>query len=197
MEMLKNQVNDISEDTEKLVREYVKLFYIRQSEKLAMFLGILASVFLLATLLLIVLVFSSLALAGYLNKLLPGDYWGFWIVGGAYVLVIILLIVKIFRTKIPLLSNFFARLITAVLDVETGESGGLAGLKDAGEKTRQSIDLQQVKIKGHFRLLRYILIEALLKEFLGLFRSRKQEKSKDKAEGEEKAKVRRKGKGKG
>ena len=82
MATLKNQIHDISKDTESLVKEYVKLFSIKQSEKLALFLGIIASVFLLATLLLIVVVFSSLALAGYLNKVMAREYWGFVIVGG-------------------------------------------------------------------------------------------------------------------
>ena len=37
MATLKNQINDISKDTENLVKEYVKLFSIKQSEKLACF----------------------------------------------------------------------------------------------------------------------------------------------------------------
>ncbi|TFH26960.1 MAG: hypothetical protein E4H10_05385, partial [Bacteroidia bacterium] len=90
MATLKNQIHDISKDTESLVKEYVKLFSIKQSEKLALFLGIIASVFLLATLLLIVVVFSSLALAAYLNKVMAGEYWGYVIVGGVYILTIIL-----------------------------------------------------------------------------------------------------------
>ena len=178
MAMLKNQINDISRDTEKLVRDYVKLFSIKQSEKLALLLGILSSGFLLLALMLIVLIFSSLALAAYLNKLLPGDFWGYLLVGGVYVLLIILLIINIFRTKTPLLSNFFARMIVTVLNLDTEEARSLQGLKDAGEKTQQSIDLNQVKIKGHFKLLRYTLFEALLKEFLGLFKSRKKGKEK-------------------
>lgn len=191
MATLKNQINDIGKDTESLVKEYVKLFSIKQSEKLALFLGILASVFLLSTLLLIVVIFSSLALAGYLNKVMAGDFWGYWIVGGAYVLIIILLIIKIFRTKTPLLGNFFARLIVTVLDLETDEANNLKGLKDAGEKTRQNIDVNQIKIKGNILLLRYTIFEALFKEFVGLFKPRKKEKAKgkDKEEAKEKDQV--------
>ena len=180
MATLKKQVSDISKDTESLVKEYVKLFSIKQSEKLALFLGIIASVFLLATLLLIVVVFSSFAFAGYLNNIMPGEYWGYVIVGGTYILVIILLIVKIFRTKTPLLGNFFARLIVTVLDLETDDARDLQGLKDAGEKTRQKIDVNQIKIKGNIQLLRYTIFEALFKEFIGLFKTRKKEKEKEK-----------------
>ena len=83
----------------------------------------------LATLLLIVVVFSSFAFAGFLNKVMAGEYWGFWIVGGGYILIIILLIIKIFSTKTPLLGNFFAKLIVTVLDLETDEANNLRGLK--------------------------------------------------------------------
>ena len=194
MATLKNQVNDISKDTENLVKDYVKLFSIKQSEKLALFLGILSSVFLLATLLLIVVVFSSLALAAYLNKVMPGEYWGYVIVGGAYILLIILLTIKIFKTKTPLLGNFFARMIVTILNVETDDVDDLQGLKDAGEKTKQKIDINQIKLKTHLQLLRYTIFEALFKEFLALFKTRKKEKSEVKTK--EKDKVKAKGKAK-
>lgn len=188
MATLKNQIDDIGKDTESLVKEYVKLFSIKQAEKLALFLGIIASVFLLATLLLIVVIFSSLALAGYLNKVMAGDLWGYWIVGGGYVLIIILLIIRIFRTKTPLLGNFFARMIATVLDLESDEANNIKGLKDAGKKTRQNIDVNQIKIKGNIQLLRYTIFEALFKEFVGLFIPRKKEKSKGKDKEEDKEK---------
>jgi hypothetical protein len=190
MAKLKNQITDISRDTESLVKEYVKLFSIKQSEKLAVFLGIIASVFLLATLLLIVLVFSSLALAGYLNEAMAGDYWGYLIVGGAYILSIVLLIIKIFRTKTPLLGNFFARLIVTVLNIETDEATSLNGLKNASERTRQNIDVNQIKLKSHLQLLRYTIFETLFKELIALFKTKKKEKSKvkDKEKPKEKPK---------
>jgi len=176
MATLKDQINDISKDTESLVKEYVRLFSIRQSEKLALFLGILSSVFVLATLLLIVVVFSSFALAAYLNKVMPGDFWGFVIVGGVYILTIILLIIKIFRTKTPLFGNFFARMISTVLDLDTEDANNLKGLKHAGELANQKIDANKIKIKGDLQLLRFTIFEALFKEFIGLFKSRKKEK---------------------
>ncbi len=176
MATLKDQVSDISKDTESLVKEYVKLFSIKQSEKLALFLGILSSVFVLATLLLIVVVFSSFALAAYLNKVMPGEFWGFVIVGGVYILTIILLIIKIFRTKTPIFGNFFARMIATVLDLETDDAKNLKGLKHAGELANQKIDANKIKIKGDLQLLRFTIFEAFFKEFIGLFKSRKKEK---------------------
>lgn len=194
MAKLKNQINDISKDTESLVKEYVKLFSIKQSEKLALFLGIIASVFLLATLLLIVVVFSSFAFAAYLNKIMAGEYWGYVIVGGTYILIIILLIVKIFRTKIPLLGNFFARLIVTVLDLETDDAKDLQGLKNASEKSRQKIDVNQIKIKGNIQLLRYTIFEALFKEFIDLFKPKKKEEAKEKVKEKVKEKAKEKAK---
>lgn len=178
MATLKDQINDISKDTESLVKEYIRLFTIRQSEKLALFLGILSSVFVLAVLLLIVVVFSSFALAAYLNKILPGDFWGFWVVGGAYILLIILLIIRIFKSKTPLFGNFFARMISTVLDLETEDANNLKGLRHAGELAHQKIDANKIKIKGDLQLLRFTIFEALFKEFVGLFKSRKKEKGK-------------------
>lgn len=175
MAKLKDQINDISKDTESLVKEYVRLFSIKQSEKLALLLGILSSVFVLATLLLIVVVFSSFALAAYLNKVIPGEFWGFVIVGGVYVLTIILMIIKIFRTKTPIFGNFFARMIATVLDLETDDAKNLKGLKHAGELANQKIDANKIKIKGDLQLLRFTFFEAFFKEFIGLFKSRKKE----------------------
>ena len=194
MATLKNQFNDIGKDTESLVKEYVKLFSIKQSEKLALILGIIASIFLLASLLLILVVFSSFALAAYLNKIVPGEYWGYLIVGSAYFLIIILLIVKIFRTKTPLLGNFFARLIVTLLDLEIDDSKDLQGLKVASEKSRQKIDVNQIKIKGNIQLLRYTIFEAFFKELLALFKPKKKAKVRKKAN--VKAKERPKAKGK-
>lgn len=190
MATLKDQMNDIGKDTESLVKEYIRLFSIRQSEKLALFLGILSSVFVLATLLLIVVIFSSFALAAYLNKILPGDFWGFWIVGGAYVLLIILLLIRIFKSKTPLFGNFFARMISTVMDLDTADANNLKGLRHAGELANQKIDANKLKIKGDLQLLRFTIFEALFKEFFALFKSGKKEKGADRKT--EKAKMKEK-----
>ena len=102
MATLKSNIKTISDDTETITRDYLKLFSIKQSEKFALLLGVLTSVFVLATILLIVIVFSSLALAETLNNLMTSDLWGFVIVGGVYLLVAVLIIVKTFRTHTPM-----------------------------------------------------------------------------------------------
>ena len=140
----------------------------------------------LATLQLILVGFSSFALAAYLNRVIPGDFYDFRIVGGAYILMIILLIIKIFKTKTPLFGNFFARMISTVLDLETEDASNLKGLKHAVELSNQKIDASKIKIKGDLQLLRFTIFEALFKEFIALFKSGKKEKGRTrKAEKEE------------
>ena len=85
MATLKNNIDSISDNTENIARDYWKLFSIKQSEKLALLLGGLVSVFIVITLILILVVFGSFALAGALNKMLVSEFWGFVIVGGVYV----------------------------------------------------------------------------------------------------------------
>jgi len=176
MATLKSNLHKISDDTEILVKDYLKLFSVRQSEKLALFLGILTSVFVLATLLLILVVFSSFALAGTLNKLLASDFWGFVIVGGFYLLAIILLIVKIFSSHTPLFANFFVKLIVAVLNIDSDQSKSIKGLRKERENLRQKIETDKTKIEADFQILRYELITSIFQEIVGLFTSRKKVK---------------------
>ena len=56
MESLKNNIDNISDDTQKLVNDYMKMFTVRQSEKFALFLGIIATAFILTMLLLVIVV---------------------------------------------------------------------------------------------------------------------------------------------
>jgi len=163
----------------------LKLFKVIQSEKLALFLGILTSIFVLATLLLILVVFSSFALAGTLNKLLDSDFWGFVIVGGLYLLVIILLIVKIFRTHTPLFANLFVKLIAVVLELESDQAKSVKGLKRESEHIREKIETDKTKIEADFQLLRYSILDTIFKEILGLFTFRKKAKKEPEKEPEQ------------
>jgi energy-coupling factor transporter transmembrane protein EcfT len=176
METLKRNLHKISDDTEILAKDYLKLFSVRQSEKLALFLGILTSVFVLATLLLILVVFSSFALAGTLNKLLVSDFWGFVIVGGLYLLAIILLIVKIFRSGTPLFANLFVKLIVAVLNIDSDQPKNIKGLRKEGENIRQKIKTDKTNIETDFQLLRYKFMSFIFQEIVGLFTSRRKVK---------------------
>lgn len=186
MATLKSNINKISNDTEDLAKNYLKLFSVKQSEKLALFLGILTSVFVLATLLLILVVFTSFALAGTLNKLLVSDFWGFVIVGGLYLLVIILLIVKIFRTHTPLFSNLFVKLIVVVMNIDSDQAKSVEGLKREGDHIKEKIETDKTKIEADFQLLKYSIIGSVIKEIMGLFTFRKSAKEEPEKEEEQK-----------
>jgi len=180
MASLKSGIDKLSGDTKTLVEDYLKLFSIKQSEKLALLLGILFSFIILSVLLLIVILFSSFALAAWLNSILSGDYTGFLIVGGIYVLLTLVLLIRIIRSKTPLMANFFSRLVTGILGVKHEGSNDLKGLRHSSDKLQQKIDSGQDLIKVDLQLLRYSIFENLLKEILGWFTGRKKEgKSKE------------------
>ena len=176
MASLKNNIQKIGTDTEDLAKDYLKLFSVRQSERLAVFLGILMSIFVIATLVLILVIFSSFVLAGTLNKLMDSEFWGFVIVAGLYLLAIILLIVKIFRTSTPLFSNLFVRLIVLVMNIDSDHASNIKGLKKEQEHIKQKIETDKTRIEADFQILQYNIMGSIFKEILGLFTSRKKEK---------------------
>lgn len=177
MASLKNQINDISDDSKSLLRDYVKLFSIRQSEKLALFLGLLFTFYILSTIVIILIVFGSFVLAGSLNRLLGGEYWGYLIVGSVYLIVIILIMNRMLRKKSPFFFGFFIRLVVMVLDIDLEEPADAQGIKLAEEKVKHRIETGQVKVKSQVHLLRYTFFESLLKEFIGIFKPSRKEKS--------------------
>ena len=180
MASLKSEIDKLSGDSKTLVEDYLKLFSIKQSEKLALLLGILFSFFTLSLLLLIVILFSSFALAAWLNSIMSGAYTGFLIMGGLYVLLTILLLLRIILSKTPFMANFFSRLIAGILGVRHDGSNDLKGLRHSSDKLQQKINSGQELIKTDLQLLRYSIFENFLKEILGWFGGRKQEsKSKE------------------
>lgn len=176
MPSLKNNVKNISDDTETLVRDYLKLFSVRQSEKLAIFLGIMMSIFVIATLILILVIFCSFVMAGTLNKVLPNDFWGYVIVGSLYLLAIILLIVKIFKTETPLFTNLFVRLILLVTEMDVQDAHNIQDLRKEKEHIKQRIETDKTKIEADFQILRYSILGSVFKEVIGIFTSKRKSK---------------------
>lgn len=185
MASLKDNINNISDDTESLVKDYLKLFSIKQSEKFALFLGVLSSAFILTLLILIIVVFCSFALAGYLNELLATDYWGYWIVTAFFLLLIAFLIFKIIKTKTPLLSNLFAKIIISVFDLDINQAKNIKGLRFESETTKNKIETDKIKIKANVQMLRYVIMESFFREFFGLFSSNKKSEASDDAESDQ------------
>jgi len=178
MSAVKDNIDHIADDTRELIKNHLKLFSIRQTEKLARFFGLLSTIFILSIILLIVVIFFSFALAGILNNLLNTGIWGYLIVSGIYILVIFIILLNMSRTKKPLLSNAIARSLAAVFDIESVHPKDLDGLALEKELAREKINANREKINLNFELLRYSLLEHLLKEFFGLF-SKKKDKSEE------------------
>lgn len=176
MASLKNNIKNISGDSETLAKDYLKLFTVRQSEKLAIFLGIIMSIFVIATLVLILVIFSSFVLAGTLNKLLHSEFWGFVIIASLYLLAIILLIVKIFRTSTPLFTNLFVKLIVLVMEIDSGYPKNITGLKKEKEHIKEKIETDKSKIEADFHILRYNIMGSVFSEIMAFFISKKKEK---------------------
>jgi hypothetical protein len=179
MATLKDQINDISGDSRSLLKDYIKLFSIQQSERLALFLGIITSLYILSTIVLILVIFGSFFLAGSLNHLLNSEFWGYMIVGGVYMVVIGLLVVRMVRMKTPLFFSFFVKLVVTVLNIDLVETPDKQGIKLAEEKVRHRIDTNRIKIKSQVQLFRFTFLESLIKEFLGIFKFSKTSSKKE------------------
>lgn len=182
MSKLKNNIDNITGDSEKIVRDYIRLLMLKFTERLALFFGILATVLLLVTLILIVVVIGSVALSGFLNDVLDSRAAGYWIVAGVYLLFIVLLVIRMLRSKTPLFSNLLVKLIVFVLDVDVTKDGSLDGLTQEKVKINEQLDSHKEKIKTDIQLLRYTLLESLLNEFLALFTRKKKAEKAEKAE---------------
>jgi len=183
MVTIKNNLNNISEDTQSLVKDYLKLISVKLSENLALVLGVLATVFILSILLLLVVVFCSFALATLLNDILASEFWGYWIVTAFYLLLIVFLIIKMIKTKTPLLANLFVKFIVFIFNIDIGPSKNIQGLKHAGESIKQKIETDKIKIKSNIQLLPYTIMESFFKEIFALFKSKK--KGADETESEQ------------
>jgi len=173
MSKLKNNIDSLTTDTENIAKDYLKLLTIRITERLSLFIGILFSVFIISTLLLIVVLIGSIALAGFLNKVLDSFFWGHLIVAGVYLLVIALLVINMVRSETPLLSNLFVKLMVFILDIDDTETASVKGLNVEKKRIREKLDLNKEKMKTDFQLLRYSLLDGLMKELLGLITRKK------------------------
>ena len=173
MSKLKNNIDSLTSDTENIAKDYLNLLVIRITERLSLFIGILFSVFVICTLLLIVVLIFSISLAGFLNEILHGKFWGDLIVAGSYLLVIVFLVIKMIRSETPLLSNLFVKLMIFILDIEDPQTGSVKGLKVEKKRVKEKLNLNKDKLKTDFQLLRYSLLDTLMKEMLGLFTRKK------------------------
>ena len=145
MASLKDNINNLSDDTRSLINDHIKLFSIRQTEKLARFFGLLSTIFILSIILLIFIIFFSFAIAGILNNLLNTAFGGYLIVSGIYILVILIIILIMRKTKKPLLANSIAKALALVFEIESKHPNDLDGLAHERELVKEKIKSNKEK----------------------------------------------------
>ncbi len=114
-------LNDIKDNLRSIFKDEVQLYTLKGVEKASLFLGIIATFFILTVVILLALVFGSIALAKYLNLRLDHEFMGYLIVAGADVLLAVLLLIMVARRKIPLLTNLFVRTIVSIFKINEDE----------------------------------------------------------------------------
>ena len=164
MASLKDNIDNIAEDTRQVILDHLKLFSIRQTEKLSRFFGLLSTIFIITGIMLIVIIFFSFALAGILNHLLDSFFWGYLIVSGIYILLILGIAIVIKRSNKPLLSDAIARSLAVVFEIDSSHAKDLDGLASEKELVKEKINSNKEKINLNFELLRYSFMEYLIKE---------------------------------
>jgi len=182
MENLKNNGEELIKDVEHIIQNYLKLFGLRQSESLASFMGLISSVILITTLLLIVILFCSFVLGDLLNDLFESNYLGYGIISGIYALIIIILLLRIKKKGAPLFANFYVKLILPLLKIETRQRKDLKGLSIESENVKENIELHKKTFMAHSQLLKYSVMEDFKNQIVDLVSS-KLEKRKDRKNG--------------
>ena len=182
MENLKNNGEELSKDVENIIQNYLKLFGLKQSESLAVFMGLISSVILITTLLFILILFCSFVLGDLLNGLFESNYLGYGIIAGIYALIIIILLLRIKKKGTPLFANFYVKLILPLLKIETRQRKNLEGLTIESENVKESIELHKKTFMAHSQLLKYSVMEDLKDQIVDLVSS-KLEKRKDRKNG--------------
>lgn len=169
MENLKHNIEDITKDGEHLVNNYLRLFGIRQSERLATFLGVIASVFIISTLLLIITIFGSFVLADFLNTAFESKYIGFLIIAILYLLAVGILLLKMQKTGRPLFTNLFIKFVLPLLNIEITQKPTTEGLSVEQNIVKERIENEKKILNVHTQLLKYVVFEDFLKVIGTLF----------------------------
>lgn len=179
MENLKNNIKDITKDGQNLATNYLTLFGIKQSKRLATFLGVLASVFIISTLLLIIVVFGSIVLANFFNNLFESNYIGFLVISILYLLVICILLLNMKTSGKPLLTNLFVKFILPLLNIEINQEPTIKGLNIESDLIKEKIKNDKEFLNVHTQLIKYAVFEDFLSVFSGLFNAKPKVKKED------------------
>ena len=181
MKNLKNNISDISKNGESLIQNYLKLFGMRQSERLATFLGAISSVFIISILLLIIIVFGSIVLADFLNSFFESKYIGFLIISFLYLITVGILLLKMKATGKPLFTNLYLKFVLPLLNIEINQESTIKGLELERGNIEEKIENDKDLISAHTQLIKYAVFEDLFGMFSGLFNSKPKSEVKKKS----------------
>ena len=116
-----DSIKDIKENLQTIFKDEVRLYSLKGVEKSAMFLGVIATFFIVLIFIILGIVFGSLALANYLNAVLEHAYLGYLIVGGTDILMAVLIVILVQRTKVPLLTSLFVKILVNIFNIREDE----------------------------------------------------------------------------
>ena len=116
-----DSIKDIKENLQTIFKDEVRLYSLKGVEKTSMLLGVIATFFIVLLFIILGIVFGSIALASYLNTLLDHAYWGYLMVGGIDILLAILTLFLVKKTKVPLLTNLFVRILVNIFNIKEDE----------------------------------------------------------------------------
>ncbi len=116
-----DSIKDIKENLQTIFKDEVRLYSLKGIEKTAMLLGVIATFFIVLLFIILGIVFGSLALANFLNAKLEHAFWGHLIVGGADILLAVLLVILVVRRKAPLLTSLFVKILVNIFNIREDE----------------------------------------------------------------------------
>jgi len=112
---------DIKENLRSILRDEVRLYSLKGVEKSSTFLGVIATFFIVLIIFILGIVFGSIALANFLNSRFENMYAGYLIVGGGDILLAGLLILWVIRSKVPLLTSLFVKILINLFNIRNDE----------------------------------------------------------------------------
>ena len=120
MEKMDN-FKDIKNDLQSIYKDQVRLYSLQGVEKTSRLLGVIATFIIVLIFFILGIVFASLALANILNSNMDHEFMGYIIVGGADILLSILLILWVLKTKVPLLTSLFVKILVNIFNIRSDE----------------------------------------------------------------------------
>jgi hypothetical protein len=114
-------LNDIKDSLKSIFKDEVQIYTLKGVEKASLFLGIIATFFIVTIVVLLGIIFGSIALAKYLNGRLDHEFMGYLIVSGGDILLAVLLLIMVGRKKVPLLTSLFVRSFVSIFKISEDE----------------------------------------------------------------------------